>query len=199
MFRNDRFPLYEIKPLYKDMSSHNAKQDKFKFKLKQVKFDVIFLIDRKPFELLFGVIDYNFSFSLKLYPGFLLETLSDDIFFKLCDILNLKPGKEIFTSFKFLQYFSQNIPTTYSGIKVQPEELAKYKVNDIDEATKIYFKGWRTHTTDGKNAKKENLEKTKNLLGSEAYEFCKKNNISSCWSDKKSNKVEYFPPNKFIE
>ncbi len=187
--------LYEIKPLFYDMGCNKVKQDKFSFKYNKVKFDVIVLIDREPFELLFGGIDENYFFALKLFKGYELENLSDEAFYKLCDILKLKPSKEHFNSHKFLKHFANNIPQEYSRIKIEPDEIAVHKKHFIDENEKIYFKGWRPHTTDGRTVR--NLEKTKELLGDEAYQYCKEHNISSCWSAQRAERKSYYPPNEF--
>ena len=85
--------LYEIKPLLQDMGRNKAKQDKFSFQYNGVVFDVIVFLECTPFELLFGVVDHNFSFALKLYSGYNLEDLPNDVFYELCRILNLKPNK----------------------------------------------------------------------------------------------------------
>lgn len=189
------FPLTNIKPLFYDMLYHNVTQDKFSFTYNKVVFDVVFLIERKPFELLFGIIDYNFSFTLNLYPGFQLQYIPDDVFWELRKILNLYPGKEGLTSFKFLKYFSERIPKKYSGKIIQPHQIAVYK-KDIPDSEKIYFKGWRTHISDGRTA--QNFDKTRALLGDKAYDFCKENNISSCWSDKPNDRINYYPPENYI-
>lgn len=189
--------LYEIKPLLQDMGRNNAQIDKFKFMYNKVEFEVIVLIERLPFELLFGVIGYNYSFSLTLRAGYELQELPDDVFYKLCDILNLKPGSESFTSYKFLKYVAQRIPTQYSKVKVQPHEIAKYKQRNVDEANKIYFCGWKFYESSERNAK--NFDKTKKWLGDEAYEFCKRNNISSCWTDIDLKRKDYYSPQTYLK
>lgn len=197
IFGDDSLKLYEIKPLLQDMGRNNAKIDKFRFTYNKVGFEVIVLIERSPFELLFGVIGYNYSFSLTLQVGYELQGLPDDVFYKLCDILNLKPGRESLTSYKFLKYVAQRIPTQYSNVKVQPHEIAKYKQRDVDEANKIYFCGWKHFEGSERNAK--NFDKTRKLLGDEAYEFCKKNNISSCWTDIDLKRKDYYSPQTFLK
>lgn len=187
--------LYEIKPLLQDMRVHGIKQDKFSFQYNDVIFDVLVLIERTPFELLFGVVDHNYSFSLKLQNGYVLDDLPNDVFFKLCDILHLKPGRDSLTSSKFLRYFASKIPTKSTGRKIQPHEIAIYKRSQISDSTSIYFKGWRHHETDGCVVR--NLEKTKKLLGDEAYRFCKEHNISSCWGKNPSDRINYYPPNEY--
>ena len=188
--------LYEIKPLLQDMGRNNAKIDKFRFTYNKVEFEVIVLIERSPFELLFGVIGYNYSFSLPLRAGYELQELPDEVFYKLCDILNLKPGRESLTSYKFLKYVAKRIPTRYSKTKIQPHEIAKYKQRNIDDAHKIYFCGWKFYEGSERNAK--NFEKTKKWLGDEAYEFCKRNNISSCWTHIDLKRKDYYSPQEYL-
>ena len=188
--------LYEIKPLLQDMGRNNAKIDKFRFTYNKVEFEVIVLIERSPFELLFGVIGYNYSFSLTLRAGYELQELPDEVFYKLCDILNLKPGRESLTSYKFLKYVAKRIPTRYSKTKIQPHEIAKYKQRNIDDAHKIYFCGWKFYEGSERNAK--NFEKTKKWLGDEAYEFCKRNNISSCWTHIDLKRKDYYSPKEYL-
>lgn len=188
--------LYEIKPLLQDMGRNNAKIDKFRFTYNKVEFEVIVLIERSPFELLFGVIGYNYSFSLTLRAGYELQELPDEVFYKLCDILNLKPGRESLTSYKFLKYVAKRIPARYSKTKIQPHEIAKYKQRNIDDAHKIYFYGWKFYEGSERNAK--NFEKTKKWLGDEAYEFCKRNNISSCWTHIDLKRKDYYSPQEYL-
>ena len=187
--------LYEIQPLLQDMGRNQARIDKFRFQYNQVEFEVIVLLERTPFEMLFGVIGHNFSFVLNLYKGYELEELSDETFYRLCNILNLKPGKEGLTSFKFLKYFAQRIPEHYSGRSVQPHEVAIHKSRNVSEADKIYFCGWRFYTDSERHAR--NFEKTKKWLGDEAYEFCKIHDISSCWTDKLEKRKDYYTPQTY--
>ena len=182
--------------MLQDMGRNNAKIDKFRFTYNKVEFEVIVLIERSPFELLFGVIGYNYSFSLTLRAGYELQELPDEVFYKLCDILNLKPGRESLTSYKFLKYVAKRIPTRYSKTKIQPHEIAKYKQRNIDDAHKIYFCGWKFYEGSERNAK--NFEKTKKWLGDEAYEFCKRNNISSCWTHIDLKRKDYYSPQEYL-
>lgn len=176
------------------MRKNEVTKEKFRFTYSGVTFEVIFFIDSTPFELLFGVVDKNYSFVLKLRAGFQLESLPDEVFYKLCTILNLKPSKEGLTSYKFLQYFAQKIPSKYSKSNVQPHEIAQYKKIDVPESDKIYFCGWQTYNT----RKAQNFEKTKQYLGESTYEFCKKHNVSSCWTNVPEKRKEYFSPQEYV-
>lgn len=185
--------LEEIKPLLSDMRKNNVTKDKFTFTYNQVNFEVIVLIDCQPFELLFGVVGHNFSFILNLYPGFQLQNLPDHVFFKLCEILNLKPGKDTFTSFAFLKYMASKIPNQYSRVNIQPHEIIPYKAKDITDAEKIYFCGWKMYREDSPYSAK-NFEKTRKILGESTFIFCKEHNISSCWTNEVEKRKDYTPP-----
>lgn len=189
--------LFEIKSLLQDMRRNKVKQDKFSFRYANIEFQVIFLIEREPYELLFGVVDHNFSFTLCLHKGFELDEMPDDVYFSLRRLMKLQKCDEVLTSYKLIQYFASRIPKKYSGKKVEPHEVAVYKQRNIPEADKIYFKGWRSHETDGRHV--QNLEKTRLWLGNEAYEYCKKYNISSCWSNQPSERKTYYSPDKHRE
>ena len=189
--------LYQIYPLLQDMRRNEVKQDKFSFQYANLQFQVIFLIEREPYELLFGIVDHNFSFTLCLHRGFELDDIPDDVYFYLRRLMKLQKCDEVLTSYKLMQYFAAKIPKKYSGRKVEPHEIAVYKQRNVPESEKIYFKGWRSHETDGRHV--QNLEKTKQWLGDEAYEYCKKYNISSCWSEHPSERKQYYAPDKHRE
>lgn len=190
--------LLEIKPLLKDMGVNKAKMDKFKFSYNEVEFEVLIFTDRTPFQLLFGILDKNFSFILELKNGYQLSGISNDDFFTLCRILNLKPGRETFTSSKFLKFFASCIPTRFSGKSVQPHEIARYKASSVLESEKIYFCGWKTYGPDSPHSAK-NFEKTKEFLGESVYQFCKENNISSSWTAEPSKRKDYYSPNSHVK
>lgn len=185
--------LIEIKPLLSDMGKNQVTIDQFTFMFNKVEFEVLVFTDRVPFQLLFGVLDKNFSFILELKAGYQLSSLSDQEFYMLCRILNLKPGKGSFTSSEFLRFFASQIPTHFSGKRVQPHEMAKYKAKDVPESEKIYFCGWKTYGPDSLHSAK-NFEKTKEFLGESVYHFCKENNISSRWTAEPGKRKDYSSP-----
>lgn len=43
-----------------------------------------------------------------------------------------------------------------------------------------------------------NFDKTRKWLGDDAYNFCKKNNISSCWTDKDIKRKDYYTPQEYL-
>ncbi|MEH7231582.1 DUF6037 family protein, partial [Bacillus safensis] len=66
--------------------------------------------------------------------------------------------------------------------RLVPADIAPYR-KIVEEENKIYFYKWITHDGIKSNATTENLEKTRLLIGEEAYRTCKERNISSGWTD----------------
>ena len=172
------FQFMCFRPLYDDMRRVNKPHEKFEFCIKETYFEVIFLMDRTPFELLIGVRGHPLAFILEVKSGFKTE-LPDRIYYQICEILNLSYSEDHFSSAKFLREIDSHAPQRCSPIRVQPHEIARYKPN-IPDNEKIYFLGWNDHLIDGKRA--QNFEKTRAILGDAVADFCIKNNISSLWT-----------------
>lgn len=194
------FQFRKIRPLYDDMKRIGKFQEKFEFPIHGsndiiVYFEVIFLIDRAPFELLIGARGYTLAFILQVKSGFRTE-LSDEIYYQICEILNLNYSKNHFSSAKFLDTLDCAAPTHCSPLRVQPHEVAYYKKREIPECEKIYFLGWNDHQLDGRTAR--NFQKTRELLGDAVADFCEKNNISSLWTDIPNERKDYCTPPGFI-
>ena len=66
-----------IPALYRDMMRQGIVREAFNFTINGVTLKSIFLIDRKPFELIVGVVGTQFGFIIKLYKGFTAEWLNE--------------------------------------------------------------------------------------------------------------------------
>jgi len=73
---------------------------------------------------------------------------------------------------------------------VRAQDIAPYR-SDIEGADKIYFWGWRNNAVD-EHVRPKNLDKTKKLLGVEAYNFSKKHNVSTKWTEDKSLAKDFY-------
>jgi len=174
--------------LYKDMKKNNIERYRFDYKNGKGDFDIFFFIDEKPFILLFGAKGANFSFEIEVKNGFIIETNLDRVTYKkLIEFLAIEYAKgNPFSTFKFFEDFNTKIPNIAKKSNIaKPQHIINYRSN-VEESEKIYFWKWLDNTKQGNKASKENLEKTKKLLGIKAYELCKKKNISSCWTDDKN-------------
>ena len=67
---------------------------------------------------------------------------------------------------------------------IPPNELPKAARTNIEEEDKIYFFGWFDHVAHPKtgNVTRDNLTKTRRLLGKDAAEYCATHNISTRWT-----------------
>ncbi|BCK11807.1 MULTISPECIES: DUF6037 family protein [Vibrio] len=188
--------LEGIIPLYRSMKQQGIERYKFEFSLNQGVFDVFFFIDSSNFLLLFGAKGENFSFEIPMERGFQISThLDTPVYRELCRVLGLKYDPENpFSPSKFFVDFNRRIPDkAYLRQKAEPHEVAQYS-NDIEEAHKKYFLGWRDNTSRGDDVTESNLFKTKELLGEAAYLRCRERNISSCWTDKKEKAKKFYMP-----
>lgn len=140
----------EIAPLYRTMRASDVDIDRFSFAFAGAKFDVVFAINRKPFELMFGCVGHGkCNFILTMEKGYMLSPISDEVFETLCRVLHLSYRGDRFTSYKFLQHVASKVPQKYSGHKIQPHEVAQVR-NDIPDKEKIYFVRWYPHIRDNK-------------------------------------------------
>ena len=118
---------------------------------------------------------------IKVENGF-MASMNDADFYSLCRLLNLNPGKEVFTSEIFLKHIANSSPKHVAPERIPPHELIDIYPGireQIDEADKVYFVRWAPQ---GDN-KARNFAKTEKLVGRVAADFCRKHNISSCWTD----------------
>lgn len=188
------FKFYQLYSLTSSMFKANKDIEHFKVHYSNLEFDIIYDIGVSPYEMLIGAINANWACVLKITKGFETNMDSSD-FFKLCDLLNLKPSKETLTSFKFLQSIATQFPKKCSNKIVNPIKLIPFRQHQIkksDEPNKIYFYGWNDHKIDKLTA--HNFDKTELLLGKTVADYCRQHNISSRWTDKIHNsKDTYYP------
>lgn len=182
--------------LYKSMRSQDIDRYRFEYAAGKANFDVFFFIDGSPYILLFGVKGANFSFEIAVKKGFVIDpSLDRETYKKLCEVLGLvfDPNNP-FKPANFFAEFNKHIPQEASiHNKVYPHQIAQYK-RVVEEANKIYFFGWRDNTKRGENVRPENLDKTREYLGENAYKRCMQKNISSCWTDQKNKAIEFTLP-----
>jgi len=182
--------------LYRSMRSQGIDRYRFSYRSGKALFDVFFFVDEGPFILLFGVKSDNFSFEIDVERGFEIEPrLDPDTYKELCRVMGLEynPDKP-FSPWNFFQEFNGNIPNqAASAQRAMPHEVAGYR-SVAEEANKRYFIGWRDNTKRSEQVGELNLEKTKSLLGTRAFNRCKQKNISSCWTDNKKAAKDFILP-----
>ena len=178
--------LNGIKEFHNSMKINGVKKSKFIFTYNNVVFDIFFFTDEVPYKLCIGGRANNFYFELNVKKGYIIDINIGDKYLRLLEILGLKYNPD--SPFKTIYFFNElnkNIPKKIdTNNKWKPSDYAIYKRN-VEEAEKIYFCGWFDNDKVGKKVREKNLEKTKEILGTDAYLMCKKNNISSKWTERK--------------
>lgn len=184
-----------LENLYIDMKNKDIKRYKFIFTFNKVCFDVFFFTDEEPFKLVFGVLAENFYFEIDVKRGYNITAYLGDKLTDLMKILGLQSDeKSHFKTSYFFEAFNKSIPIVANRSNCpEPHDIAKYRRN-VEESNKIYFCGWLDNEKRGNNSKKKNLEKTRLILGHDAYQMCKDRNISSRWTDIKENAVKFYLP-----
>ncbi|EOR22390.1 hypothetical protein A499_18414 [Niallia nealsonii AAU1] len=183
--------LTGLKNLYKSMKEQSIIRYKFDFKYNNFKFSVIYFIDEVPNKLAFGIKDHNFYFEVSVNNFFVknfIENLNE-----FCRIMGFSyNSKNKFHPSFFFEEFNKHIPNHALKTNVpKPSEIATFR-SDIEESDKVYFIGWKNHTV--RSVSLENLDKTRKLLSFQAYNMCKRKNISSCWSMLPSDEIEFYLP-----
>ncbi|MCU6599283.1 DUF6037 family protein [Peribacillus frigoritolerans] len=185
-----------MKNLHQSMREQKIKRTKFDFKFNKAEFKCLFFIDENPYWLVLAIKGTNFFIKLNVEVGYVINPiLEPKDYFKLKELLGLKSSKEKFSIKGFFETFNGKIPNTVrSSSVILPYETAPF-FEYPEKTDGMYFVGWINHDGIKSNAQSPNLEKTKTLIGKEAYLICKKKNISSRWSDKEKYKfnVPQFP------
>jgi len=191
------YTLSNLRGLYKAMKDAGISRYKWRFNRGPATFEAIFIFEEEPFELLLGALGTNFGITLKVHSGFRIDSLlPTPDFYALCDALQLTrdPSRK-FKPSDFFADLDAKIPQTVdlkTG-RVQPQDVLIYRRN-VPDAAKRFFCGWEDNTKDGGNVSEHNLAKTREAFGKRVYEFCRKYNISSKWTDDPNRAQDFYNP-----
>lgn len=183
---------HDLIPLIDDMKLNNIDKEHYFFDYNNFRFDVILSITHQGYEILVAVHTHNWGCVLNMNKYYNIE-ISNEVYFSLCKLLNLNWSKNHFSSAAFLQLLSKNSPSKSKCIGVNYLTLRDYlPYRRVDETDKIYFSGWNDHKKDKRKAR--NFDKTEFFFGKSVADYCRKNNISSLWSDTPRNAVKVINP-----
>lgn len=192
-FKEYPMTLTRLRELHANMRANGITRCRFHYTHQTLNFDVFFLTDESPYILMFGLIGHNIAFQVNVRPGYNIDpVIPSDIYALICRLLNLKyDPNNPFKPSSLFEHFNQNM-----NVNINPNNHAKAHhiapyYPDVEEADRIYFLGWLNNPYP-KNVTPENLEKTKRLLGVEVYNFSKKHNVSTRWTDDVSLAKDFF-------
>ncbi|MCY7919952.1 DUF6037 family protein [Bacillus vallismortis] len=182
--------------LHENMKNTGFVRTKFDFRKNGKLFKVIFLTDINPYKLLIGVRSEKFCLPVDVSNSYEIKTsMNNDDYRALIDILGLKYDEN--NHFKpryFFEELNSQVPKKVNvNSIVQIHEIAELNPG-YEESEKIYFKGWLDNNIRGNNVSPKNLYKTRDCLGEEAYQMCKKYNISSVWTKYRTESKKFYLP-----
>ena len=175
--------LNKLRLFHREMEKCGIRRSRFPFRRNHKEFDVLFFTDMEPYELMFGLVGGQWSMTVKMLEGYRVNTWLGEDYARLCEALGLKYDPDNrFRPKDFFEDLNRAIPRELSlSNEVKPQDVARY-FRDIEEADKIYFLCWRPHHDPRRKVTERNLEKTRRLLGEDAYRRCRKHRISSAWT-----------------
>jgi len=181
--------LEGLRSLHADMKRNNLEQAQFRYRHNNIIFDVIFFTDSHPFQLLFGAVGHKCSFIFDVTEGYQVAPVITprSAYYELCRILGLTYDPDNpFKPQNFLNHFSEHIPSTVTAVN-KPVGLPMQSAEIVNDGDKIHFSHWKNNGESG-HVTEQNLEKTQRAFGETISQFCKRRNISSCWSVKGKKK-----------
>lgn len=180
-----------LQRLHASMQQAGIDRVAFQIPHNHLTFAGVFLADVTDYELAFGPIGHNLILPFKVDRGYnVLAHLRDDALLQaLKDALNLGRGGNAFRFGEFLEQIDDklgNFPVNTSNVPDYADVIRLYPATE--EALKVHYIKLKPHKKHGGNVTPENLAKTRRLLGQTMHDFCKRNNVSSCWSATKPKK-----------
>lgn len=193
--------LSGLKPLYRSMKALPARRYTFDYRVRResriVVFSVNLLTGDSPFTLLFGCRALNIFFRFDVQRGFRIDLrdLPPPAMENIRRGLGLKwhPDNP-YTPTAFMQEFndSDQIPQVAVAQEPRPDRISAAPT-DIEEGDRIFFISWRNNHENCR-VTRENLAKTRLLIGEDYAGICEQNNISSCWSARPTDRKPVTQP-----
>ncbi len=178
------FEFSGLRILHKNMKQKKEKRAIFPFDYNGKNFSCIFLTDILPYRLYLTTLGINPEvFELEIKKGYRVKCYMEG-YKKLVTYLELEydPNHK-FAPIDFFKALNRKIPKEFQRKPNYTDVIrAASKRRNIEEASKIYFCGWKRNPI-GKTVSDKNYEKTKSAFGEEKAEMSKSKNISSCWTD----------------
>ena len=179
--------LSNLRLLHKDMHEKGEFSTVFNIQIKEKSFSCIFTTNTEPYYLYMATVGANIrTFEFEILYGYQINTLlSNDVFRRLCDYLEIKfdPNHKFSTTDLF-KLINNKIPTVTKR-RPTPTEVLNVVSNhrEIEEQNKTYFMGFK-HLPNGQTVSQPNYEKTRFIFGEKKATEFRQQRISTCWTDK---------------
>jgi hypothetical protein len=178
--------MSRLAQLHQSMKSVQLARMRFPLQHAHLAFMGIFLTDTQPkYQLGLACLSHNFTLLFDVDHHYdLVAYIHDEAARKaLLKALNLGRGGAAFSTSAFLQQIDAALPTTaHAHQRATPADLVYFQRN-VEEAHKIYLCGWWDNALHGEHVRPKNLAKTRAWIDEATYLWCKKYDISTCWTD----------------
>jgi hypothetical protein len=177
--------LPNLRGLHNAMRAAGITRYKWRFDRGPATFEVIFIAEESPFELLLGAIGTTFGATILVHEGFRIDCqLNPDDYRALCRVLQLTfDPTRTFKPADFFAHLNNDVPQTVdlTAGRVRPHDVVAYRRN-VDTSDGTYYCGWRDNTPAGNRVQASNLLKTLAVFGQRVHDTCRARNISTCWT-----------------
>lgn len=183
--------LEKLRYLHQLMTSVRLTRVYFDCNVMQIKLDVAFVAEQNLFRLFLG--RQGVWVSVPVMPGYQVNpVLPYQDYLKLLKLLGADGQQGKFRSGAFFQELGEVLPQTAEPKMLLRPHIASQLFGYVDEPGKHFFYGFAENSNSAEVSPK-NLEKTRFLLGQEAYVLCKKMNLSSRWTDNPKRSLKFLP------
>ena len=181
--------------LHANMVAQRLTKTKFDFRFRTLSFSVIYIAELFPHTLLVGCRAHNLFFVIEVRKGYNLTAYLGGNYRPLMDALHLqRDPANPFSPAVLFNALADAVPlTTCAANTPAPTDIARLS-RDVEEADKVYFMGWTVHDGKKSDVSEKNLAKTLRLCGSATHAHCRRNHISSRWTDDEARATQYREP-----
>ncbi|MDD1795112.1 DUF6037 family protein [Enterovibrio sp. ZSDZ42] len=180
--------MTNLKALHQSMLRIKTDMQQFQVKTGSASFDCLFSTRDAPFVLTLtsrGASPKFFRFDV--VGGYKIKPYFGEDYSELAALLNsgANTGQKLIPR-NFLEQLNSAIPSKANEKNVPPpQEIIRLRPDITEQRDRPYFDTWMYWTQEsGRHPSTENLEKTKLVLGRDAWEYSKEMNASSKWSAK---------------
>lgn len=171
--------------LHDAMKAASIERVRFRIAHNYLVFEGVFLVDLIPYELALACVGHEFVLLFEVSKNYEINTYLGENFSALVRALGngANSGNRLKTS-EFMRELDAKFPhaVTKRDQATRVDVVRAYR--HIEEAEKVHFLRFIPHDRAGRrHVTAENLEKTRKLMGQELYEWCRKFNVSTGWSD----------------
>jgi len=170
--------------LHASMQAIGLTRAKFRVRHNHLTFAGLFLADVTPYELALACLGHDFVLIFDVSRNYEVSAYLGDAYGALAAALGTGAGSgNPLRSSDFLREIDAALPRTV-GPGDRPTAADVVQVyRDVEEADKVHLCGWRDNTVRRERVSDANLAKTRRLLDQATHDFCKRHNLSTCWTD----------------